>query len=66
MDWPGDAPAEKMKKCLFHFEGGLMAAIWLCVGALYVAQTSPEYKEYTDKTPIIIPLLPIYHLNKQK
>lgn len=25
-----------------------------------------EYKEYADKTPIIIPLLPIYHLNKQK
>lgn len=25
-----------------------------------------EYKEYTDKTPIIIPLLPIYHLNKTK
>lgn len=25
----------------------------------------PEYKEYVDKTPIIIPLLPIYHLNKQ-
>jgi steroid 5-alpha reductase family enzyme len=24
-----------------------------------------EYKEYADKTPIIIPLLPIYHLNKQ-
>jgi steroid 5-alpha reductase family enzyme len=23
-----------------------------------------EYKEYADKTPIIIPLLPIYHLNK--
>ncbi len=23
-----------------------------------------EYKAYTDKTPIIIPLLPIYHLNK--
>jgi len=26
---------------------------------------NPEYKAYTDKTPIIIPLLPIYHLNKQ-
>ena len=26
----------------------------------------PEYRAYTDKTPIIIPLLPIYHLNKQK
>jgi steroid 5-alpha reductase family enzyme len=25
----------------------------------------PEYKAYADKTPIIIPLLPIYHLNKQ-
>ena len=25
-----------------------------------------EYKAYADKTPIIIPLLPIYHLNKQK
>lgn len=25
-----------------------------------------EYKEYADKTPIIIPFLPIYHLNKQK
>lgn len=24
----------------------------------------PEYKAYADKTPIIIPLLPIYHLNK--
>ena len=24
-----------------------------------------EYKAYADKTPIIIPLLPIYHLNKQ-
>jgi steroid 5-alpha reductase family enzyme len=23
-----------------------------------------EYKEYADKTPIIIPFLPIYHLNK--
>ena len=27
---------------------------------------NPEYKAYADKTPIIIPLLPIYHLNKQK
>ena len=26
MGWPGDTPAEKMKKCLFHFEDGLMAA----------------------------------------
>ena len=25
-----------------------------------------EYNEYADKTPIIIPLLPIYHLNKKK
>ena len=25
-----------------------------------------EYKRYADKTPIIIPLLPVYHLNKQK
>ena len=24
-----------------------------------------EYKQYADKTPIIIPLLPIYHLNKK-
>jgi len=24
-----------------------------------------EYKTYADKTPIIIPLLPVYHLNKQ-
>lgn len=27
---------------------------------------NPEYKAYADKTPIIIPLLPIYHLNKQR
>ena len=27
--------------------------------------SDPAYKEYADKTPIIIPLLPIYHLNKQ-
>ena len=27
---------------------------------------NPEYKAYADKTPIIIPLLPVYHLNKQK
>ncbi len=27
--------------------------------------SNPEYKEYADKTPIIIPFLPIYHLNKQ-
>ncbi len=26
---------------------------------------NPEYKAYADKTPIIIPFLPIYHLNKQ-
>lgn len=25
-----------------------------------------EYRAYADKTPIIIPLLPVYHLNKQK
>ena len=25
-----------------------------------------DIKAYADKTPIIIPLLPIYHLNKQK
>ena len=25
----------------------------------------PEYNAYADKTPIIIPLLPIYHLNKK-
>ena len=25
----------------------------------------PEYNEYANKTPIIIPLLPIYHLNKK-
>ena len=25
-----------------------------------------EYNEYADKTPIIIPLLPIYHLNKKE
>ena len=24
----------------------------------------PEYTAYANKTPIIIPLLPIYHLNK--
>ena len=27
--------------------------------------SNEEYKAYADKTPIIIPLLPIYHLNKQ-
>ena len=27
---------------------------------------SEEYNSYADKTPIIIPLLPIYHLNKKK
>lgn len=27
---------------------------------------NPEYNAYADKTPIIIPLLPIYHLNKKK
>lgn len=26
----------------------------------------PEYNAYADKTPIIIPFLPIYHLNKKK
>lgn len=26
---------------------------------------NPEYRAYADKTPIIIPLLPVYHLNKQ-
>ena len=25
----------------------------------------PEYNAYADKTPIIIPFLPIYHLNKK-
>ena len=25
-----------------------------------------EYNEYANKTPIIIPLLPIYHLNKKQ
>ena len=25
-----------------------------------------EYNNYANKTPIIIPLLPIYHLNKKK
>ncbi len=25
-----------------------------------------QYNDYADKTPIIIPLLPIYHLNKEK
>ena len=24
-----------------------------------------EYKAYANKTPIIIPFLPVYHLNKQ-
>ena len=24
-----------------------------------------EYNDYADKTPIIIPLLPVYHLNKK-
>ena len=28
--------------------------------------SNAEYKAYVEKTPIIIPLLPIYHLNKQK
>lgn len=27
---------------------------------------SEEYKNYADKTPIILPLIPLYHLNKQK
>ncbi len=26
---------------------------------------NPEYKAYADKTPIILPLVPIYHLNKE-
>lgn len=26
----------------------------------------PEYNAYADKTPILIPLLPIYHLNKKE
>jgi len=25
----------------------------------------PAYREYADKTPVILPLLPIYHLNKK-
>ncbi len=28
--------------------------------------SKPEYQTYANKTPIILPLLPIYHLNKQK
>lgn len=28
--------------------------------------SNPEYKAYADTTPIIIPGLPIYHLNRQK
>jgi len=28
--------------------------------------SNAEYKAYVDRTPIIIPLLPIYHLNKQE
>ena len=27
--------------------------------------SNAEYKAYADKTPIIIPFLPVYHLNKQ-
>ena len=27
---------------------------------------NPDYQAYVKKTPIILPLLPIYHLNKQK
>ena len=27
--------------------------------------STKEYHDYADKTPIIIPLLPIYHLNKE-
>ena len=27
--------------------------------------SDPAYNEYADKTPIIIPLLPVYHLNKK-
>lgn len=26
----------------------------------------PEYQAYADKTPIILPLVPIYHLNKKE
>ena len=26
---------------------------------------NPEYKAYAEKTPIILPLVPIYHLNKE-
>ena len=26
---------------------------------------NPEYKAYAEKTPIILPLIPIYHLNKE-
>jgi steroid 5-alpha reductase family enzyme len=25
-----------------------------------------EYRDYADKTPIILPFLPIYHLNKKE
>lgn len=28
--------------------------------------SDPDYQAYVSKTPIILPLLPIYHLNKQK
>lgn len=27
--------------------------------------SEPAYREYADNTPIILPLLPIYHLNKK-
>ena len=27
---------------------------------------SPEYRAYADRTPIILPFVPIYHLNKQE
>ncbi len=26
----------------------------------------PEYNEYADKTPIILPFVPLYHLNKKE
>ena len=28
--------------------------------------SDPAYQAYVNKTPIILPLIPIYHLNKQK
>ena len=27
---------------------------------------NPEYKAYAEKTPIILPLIPIYHLTKER